>query len=592
MKATLFKEVGYSLSKLIEDIDMGEIGLPDIQRPFVWNAAKVRDLFDSMYKGFPVGYLLFWVNGFSDVHRQIGVGPKKKVPRLLIVDGQQRLTSLYAVLKGRPVLKKDYTIQEVKIAFRPRDAKFEVTDAAIRRDPEFIEDISQLWAGGMPRFTFVNSFLNRLREYREVAKEEEACLWESIDRLYDLQSYPFTVLELSSTVDEDKVADVFVRINSKGITLNQADFILTLMSVFWDEGRNALERFCHTARTPSVTGPSPYNHFIQPDPDQLLRVSVALGFRRARLQHVYSILRGKDLETGQFSDERRGEQFKVLETAQEHVLNLQNWHEFFKCLVRAGFRGELMISSQVALLYSYAMFLIGKRDYHLDLYQLRNVIARWFFMTALTARYSASPETAMEADLARLRTVNDGTAFVATLDDIVNDTLTEDFWNIGLPNELATSSARGPSLFGYYAALNLLDARVLFSKMKVAELLDPALKAKKSATERHHLFPKNYLKKMGITEIRDTNQIANFALVEWSDNIDISDISPAEYYPKYAKRFTEDELKQMSYWHALPSDWESMNYDDFLKARRKAMAAVIRDGFQKLRDDGGTCVTN
>jgi len=126
MKATLFKEVGYSLSKLIEDIDMGEIGLPDIQRPFVWKPAKVRDLFDSMYKGFPVGYLLSGLMGLADGHRQIGMDTKQKVPRLLIVDGQQRLTSLYAVLKGKPVLRKDYTEQFIQIAFRPKDSQFEV----------------------------------------------------------------------------------------------------------------------------------------------------------------------------------------------------------------------------------------------------------------------------------------------------------------------------------------------------------------------------------------------------------------------------------------------------------------------------------
>lgn len=582
MKATLFKEVGYSLSKLIEDIDIGEIGLPDIQRPFIWNAAKVRDLFDSMYRGFPVGYLLFWVNGFSDVHRQIGTEPKQKVPRLLIVDGQQRLTSLYAVLKGRPVMRKDYATQTIQIAFRPIDAKLEVTDAAIRKDPEFIEDISKLWSSEIPRYSFVNGFIGRLREYREVSKEEEASIWESIDRLYDLQNYPFTALELSSTVEEEQVADVFVRINSKGITLNQADFILTLMSVFWDEGRTQLERFCHAARKPSVGEPSPYNHFIEPDPDQLLRVEVGLGFRRARLQHVYSILRGKDLETEQFSDERRIEQFRVLERAQEKVLDLQNWHEYFKSLVYAGFRSASMISSQVGLLYAYVMFLIGKYYFHVDPYALRNLIARWFFMTSLTARYSASPETSMEADLARLRSANDADDFIRTLNQIIIDTLTEDFWNITLPNELATSSARSPSLFAYYAGLNLLDTRVLFSKMKVSELLDPALRAKKSAIERHHLFPKNYLKIQGITEIRDTNQIANYALVEWVDNIDISDMSPSEYLPKYAARFSNTELEEMFYWHALPKYWEGMNYEDFLVARRKAMAQVIRDGFTKL----------
>lgn len=582
MKATLFKEVGYSLSKLIEDIDIGEIGLPDIQRPFVWTTAKVRDLFDSMYKGFPVGYLLFWSNGVGNGHRQIGTDSKQKIPRLLIVDGQQRLTSLYAVLRGKSVLKSDYQPQSIQIAFRPRDAKFEVTDAAIRRDPEYIADISKLWSPEHSRTRFVKDFTQRLRESKPVSEKEEDLLSEAIDRLYDLQHYPFTALELSQTVDEEQVADVFVRINSKGVTLNQADFILTLMSVFWDEGRSDLEQFCRKAKQPSVDGPSPFNYFIHPEPDQLLRVSVALGFRRARLQHVYSILRGKDLETGEFSDERRVKQFEYLKTSQGHVLDLQHWHEFLKVLLAAGYKGSHMITSNVGLVYCYAMYLIGQKDYKLDHYILRNILARWFFMTSVTTRYSSSPESTMESDLARLRDASDGTAFVKILDQVITDALTDDFWNITLPNEIATSSARSPSLFAYYAALNLLDARVLFSKMKVAELLDPAIKAKKASLERHHLFPRNYLNKLGITDTRDTNQIANYALVEWTDNIEISDKSPADYLPKYLAKFSEEELKDMFYWHALPEQWETKNFSDFLEERRKMMAKVIRDGFQRL----------
>ena len=188
----------------------------------------------------------------------------------------------------------------------------------------------------------------------------------------------------------------------------------------------------------------------------------------------------------------------------------------------------------------------------------------------------------MEADLARLRSIKNGDDFIRTLDQIIFDTLTEDFWNITLPNSLATSSARSPSLFAYYAALNLLDAQVLFSQMKVSKLIDPALKAKKSAVERHHLFPKNYLKKLDITELRDTNQIANYALVEWTDNIDISDEAPSKYLPRYLKRLDEHTRKWMYYWHALPEGWENMEYEDFLISRRKAIANVIRDGFDRL----------
>jgi len=391
-------------------------------------------------------------------------------------------------------------------------------------------------------------------------------------------------LELSSTVDEENVAEVFVRINSKGTTLNQADFILTLMSVFWDDGRAKLEHFCRDARQPSISASSPYNYFIQPDPDQLLRVNICLGFRRARLRHVYSILRGKDLETEEFSDERREQQFAILEDAQGYGLNLQNWHEFLKVLMRAGFRSGKMISSQNALLYAYALFLIGKRDYGIDSYILRNTMARWFFMASLTGRYTGSPETRMEQDLALLRGIESGQEFARLVERVIADTFTEDYWNINLPNALATSSARSPSLFAYYASLNLLGARVLFSKMKVSELLDPALRGPKAAIERHHLFPRGYLRTLGLTSTRDTNQIANFALVEWSDNIDISDKSPAEYFPQYAARFTQQELDEMMYWHALPKGWEEMEYPEFLEARRKGIARVIRDGFLKLSE--------
>jgi len=585
MKTTLFKEVGYALSTLIDNIDMGIIGLPDIQRPFVWKPAKVRDLFDSMYKGFPVGYLLFWANGLENGHKQIGVDKKQKMPDLLIIDGQQRLTALYSVMKNVPIVKQDYTQQKIMISFRPKDQVFDVTDAAIIRDPEFISDISEVWSGDLGLYSFITKFIEKLRQNREVSEEEEKQIADAISQLHNLSGYPFTALELSHTINEEQVSEVFVRINSKGVTLNQADFILTLMSVFWDEGRAQLEQFCRKAKQPSTVEASSYNHFIEPSPDQLLRVSVGLGFRRARLQYVYSILRGKDLETEQFSEKRRIEQFEILKQAQSEVLNLQNWHEFLKTLVRAGFRSTSMISSQAALLYAYVTFLIGKKDYHLDSYTLRNLIARWFFMTTLTARYSSSPETTMEADLARLRTINDGISFCQTLDQIITDTLTEDFWNINLPNSLATSSSRSPSLFAYYASLNLLDAQILFSKMKVSELLDPALKAKKSATERHHLYPRNYLKKQGIIELRDTNQIANFALVEWTDNIDISDKAPSEYLPGYLKRFSETEIEQMNYWHALPPCWSEMKYNEFLGARRKLMAQVIRDGFSKLSEN-------
>lgn len=548
------------------------------------DAAKVRDLFDSMYRGFPVGYLPFWSNSMATGTRRIGSDGKPTIPRLLIVDGQQRLTSLYAVLKGRRIVKEDYSEDRIHIAFRPRDGKFEVADAAVRKDPEFIADISALWAEGTSHYSFITDFIARLRESRELSKEEEGRLAGAIDQLYDLHGYPFTALELSPTVTEEEVADVFVRINSKGVHLNQADFILTLMSVFWDEGRASLERFSRDARRPSDKGPSPYNHFIQPDPDQLLRVAVAVAFRRARLEHVYSILRGKDLETGQFSEERRVEQFARLAQSQATTLNLTDWHEFLKCLIRAGFRSGSMITSETNILYSYALFLIGRHDFGVEYSRLRDAIARWFFFAALTARYSGSPESTMEEDLARLRNLSGPDEFVNALDGVVAAGLTEDYWAITLPEELASSSARTPTLYAYYAALNLLDALAPFSKLKVSELLDPAVKGPRAALERHHIFPRAYLKRMGVTELRDQNQIANFAPIEWVDNAEISDDPPAKYWPEFVAKKELDELKlrNIRYWYALPTGWEHMGYPEFLSHRRGLMARVVADGFRTL----------
>jgi len=579
----LFKKVDYALAKLILDIEQGEIGLPEIQRPFVWKATKVRDLFDSMYKGFPVGYLLFWANDHLESTRHIGTIQKQKVAHLLIVDGQQRLTSLFAVIKGLQVLTKDFKEIYIRIAFRPRDSHFEVTDAAIEKDPEYIPDITKIWSPSIGIFKLADQYLSRLRTSRNVDQDEEEQIKQRIMDVSNLLNYPFTAMEISSTVDEEQVSEIFVRVNSMGITLKQADFILTLLSVFWDEGRAQLEKFCRNSRQPAIAGPSPFNYFLQPEPDQILRVCVGLGFKRARLQSVYSILRGKDLDTGEISEERRNAQFEVLKNAQEQTLNLTNWHEFLKVLIRAGFRSKSMITSDTGVLYTYIMFLIGKGEYKVEPYTLRDLMARWFFMTTLTGRYTGSPESDMESDLARLRTVGSAEEFINTLMSIIKDSLTDDFWNINLVNALESSSARTPVLFAYYAALNLLDAKVLFSNMKISELLDPALRAKKSATERHHLFPKGYLAILKITEVRETNQIANYALVEWDDNIDISDKPPWEYFPDFKKRFLNpDELASMLEWHALPDGWESMEYFEFLAMRRKLLAKVIRQGFEKL----------
>ncbi len=354
------------------------------------------------------------------------------------------------------------------------------------------------------------------------------------------------------------------------------------MSVFWDEGRADLEHFCRNARQPAKGMASPFNHFIEPAPAQLLRVDVGVAFKRARLQYVYSILRGKDLETGRFSDERRVAQFDLLKNAQAQTLNLQHWHDFLRCIRTAGFRSGKMISSENNLLFSYVLYLIGRTEYDVEEFALRKAIAQWFFMSAVTGRFTGSPESAMEFDLARLRDATAADQFVSRLQHVCDITLTNDFWDVTLPNDLATSSPRSPSRFAYDAALVLLDAPVLFSNAKVAELLDPAIQANRSMVERHHLFPRAYLDKLKISDRRETNQIANYAYVEWADNMKISDQSPVEYLSQLRQRFSEAVLERMYEYHALPKGWEQMEYRAFLEIRREMMAQIVRKGYQTL----------
>ncbi|WP_344211204.1 GmrSD restriction endonuclease domain-containing protein [Nonomuraea bangladeshensis] len=568
---------------MVEAIDRGDIALPDIQRPFVWQATKVRSLFDSMYKGFPVGFLLFWKTDADPGARQIGTG--KTAPQYLIVDGQQRLTSLYAVMKGIEVLREDYSRTRIRIAFRPADGTFAVTDAAIEKDPEFLPDISVLWA---PRsfWQAIRGFITRLATKREVDQEERDRLEEALHRLHDLSGYLFKVVELSQAVNEEQVAEIFVRINSEGVTLNQADFILTLMSVFWEKGRRELEDFCRAAKTPALGTASPFNWYIQPQPPQLLRVTVALAFRRAVLKNVYTVLRGRDLESGSASPQSRETQFETLEAAQAHVLNLTHWHEFLLCLERAGFRGSKMISSENAILFSYALWLFGRVHYDVQIPQLREVIARWFFMTHATSRYSGAFESQAERDFALLGGVAPGDAqgFCDALNRLIDDTLTNDFWTITLPNNLATSAAKSPALMAYIAALNIHDAPALLSRVRVRARLDPAVTVRKGI-ERHHLFPRKYLRgALGLTEASKINQIANMALVEWYDNIAISDKAPSDYWPAEVAEahLPPTELAKHTYMHALPNDWHKMDYQAFLSARRHLMAHVTKDAFNLL----------
>jgi hypothetical protein len=579
----LFTTTNYPINALIEDIDLGKIGLPELQRPFVWPNVNVRNLFDSLYRGYPAGFLLFWKTGAEGATlRGIGASNETAVPETAIVDGQQRLTSLYAVVKGAEVLRANFRKERIRIAFSPLTEKFEVTDAAILKDKSFIPDISELWKPETDLFSVANRYVEQLSAVRELTVEQVKHAQSAVGKLHNLLSYQFVALTLASSVDAETIAEVFVRINGEGKKLNQADFIMTLMSVFWDRGRTQLEKFAREATRPSDGQPSSYNHFIKPAPDQMLRATIGLGLKRARLENVYAVLRGRDAVTGKDDPAKRDEQFALLAKAQEQALNLANWHHFLSGLKLAGYRSEKMISSQTAIIYSYVLYLIGICDFGIEKSAMRQAVAEFFFMAALTGRYTTSPETRFESDLAQIRGIKTGDDYLGRLREMAGTVLTKDYWEITLPSALATSAARSPSLFAYQAALIKLDALALYGPIKIANLVDPAVSGTKSALEQHHLFPKGYLKTVEITETAQVNQIANFASVEWPENIKIGAKAPAEYVPALDAPLGGKEREEMYFWHALPHLWWELDYETFLKERRVRMARVIQRAWEEL----------
>lgn len=576
---SLYHDTGYEISHLMSEIEHGSLALPDIQRPFVWSNTKIRDLFDSLYKGFPVGTLMFWETGSTPQVRQIGESGNR-TPSRLIIDGQQRLTSLWAVMKGVEVLDKKFAKRRVRLAFNPATEAFEVPDAAIKNDPMFLSDITPLWTGGYRQTT--RKFLDRLRDVREFSNDELNAFEERLDRVRDLQRFRFQVIQLTDTADPTMVSEVFVRINSKGVSLQQTDFILTLMSVHWEEGRAALERFARSAVDPRAASPNAANPFINPNAGQMLRTAIGVAFKRGKLTSAYSILRGRDPDSGDYSVEQRDSNFAQLQAAQEQVINMQNWHDYLSALRWAGFWDSKLVSSETCVIYCYALWLIGRIDHGLPREALRTLIGRYFFMAQTTRRYTSSPESTFEGDLNRLkRAERTPQGFLTVIDGLIDANLTDDYFGSTMPTRLDSSSSRSPEFMAYRAALLVLDADVLLSTTRMRDRVDANTQGIRGL-ELHHLFPRAYLEAKG-QDYKSINAVANKAVLEWPTNVEIGAKPPATYWPQVADAFGDQgRLARQCELHALAENWFDMDYQGFLADRRQRMAQVVRSAFAHL----------
>ncbi len=586
----------WTVNDLVRAVTSGQVRLPDLQRPFVWHNAKVRDLVDSMYRGFPVGELMFWVNDDADHSRAIGTEAKTQTGSMQVIDGQQRLTSLYAVVEGAPVIREDYRDDRIVISFNPLTERFAIPDSATKRSPEWVHDIRDVFRSPIDARSDYLEGLEQARGGERLDRKVERTVEVAMNRLAQVLDYQFQVVQLKRNVDRATVADIFVRINSEGVKLSSSDFILTWLSVFWEEGRHEIEQFARASRfTPGEMGRmtdqrvrwTPKNPYLDLDPGNVLRVVVAVGNHRAQLGDAYNALRGRDPRTREIVPENRDRELARLQDGQARVLHPNHWDEFLKVIERAGIRNNAMVTSKNAILFGYTFWLLGRTEFDVPVDELREVMARWYFMAQITGRYSGSAETRGQEDLNRFQGLErTPETFKRVMDAQVETTLTEDWWNVTLPEDLHTSNTYGPAYTGYIAALTILDADALLSTLKVKDWIDPGHRPVKGI-EKHHLFPRAYLKEhRGYSSVRQINQVANQAMVEWSDNIEISDHPPSQYWPSQVadKDMKKDRLQRQMWWHALPPDWSEMTYEDFLPARRRLIAHVTHEGFRKLSD--------
>ncbi|MCD8083276.1 MAG: DUF262 domain-containing protein [Clostridiales bacterium] len=590
MGKELFDNIPSKVGDLLSDVKNGKVGLPDLQRPFVWKDSKARDLLDSMLKGYPIGYIMLWQSPDDyETVSHIGTNDKTYIqPDYLVIDGQQRLTALLAAIYGIKIKDKNYAERQIRIAFNPLTREFAVWTEAYERNPEWISEISTVFAADADHNVskYRRQFIKECNAGREkngkefLTDDEEETIETNINDLLNLSIYTLPTLRINAKATEEDVAEVFVRVNSGGQKLTEKNFIETLLAVYDNEIYDKIDKFCADSRIPQDG--TAYNFILKVDPSHLIRMAVAVGFRRARLRYAYMLMRGKDLETGIVTKREMDNNLTKFKNALEEVTNLNNWHTFMGLFADAGYVNGGIVASSNAVVYCYVLYLLGKYDYKVPPVTLQKIIKKWIFMSTITYFYTGSTESEVEKQFADLRSVNNANEFVAYLEGVIATKFTDDYFNLTLPSDLMSAAATSPAWFGYIAALNVLGTPMLFSTTTLAAKLLPGASGDKKAIDKHHIFPKHYLTGLGYTSDRDRNQIANFTYLDYNTNIDISDAPPAEYVERYRQKLGEEGYRKTCAENALPVDFEKMSYPDFLEQRRKLMAGIVKQAYQKL----------
>jgi hypothetical protein len=591
----------YSVNQhLIETIlawvTSGEIAIPEIQRPFVWDASKVRDLMDSLYQGYPIGYIIAWRN--PNVRLKDGSTSEGKK---ILIDGQQRITALTAAILGQYVIDKTYKRIKIKISFNPITEKFEVQNPAILKDKTWLHDISEAINGDL--FEIADKYFELNPDV------DKKSVRNAFSNLINIPKKQIGLIELASDLDIETVTEIFIRINSKGVVLSQADFAMSKISsnteYGGDELRKLIDYFCHLAIAPEFhkhiedndkkfAQTDLYNKIkwlknekedlYDPDYNDLIRVAFTSQFNRGKLSDLVSLLSGRNFETRTFETEIAEKSFEKLKKGVINFTNEINFKKFLMIIKSAGFIDNKLIRSQNALNFAYILYL-KLRDLNVNSVDIEKFVKRWFVYSVLTGRYSGSPESMFDFDIKQIS----HKSMSEYLKEKEDAELSDAFWNASLPRSLDTSVASSPYFHIYLASqVKANDKGFLSKDVLVSDLI--LLRG-----DIHHLFPKDYLKRNGF-ERNKYNQIANYVYMQQEINIKVGNKAPDTYLSLLIENFTNnknkfsgiknhEELIKNFEMHCIPRsiiNSKFSDYEDFLHERRKLMALKIKDYYFSL----------
>jgi hypothetical protein len=591
------------IEQILNFIKSEEIAIPEIQRPFVWKPTQVRDLIDSLYNGYPAGYLI--ISQSPNMKLKDGrVSEGKKI----MIDGQQRVTAMMTALLGMEVLMTDFKKKVIKIAFNPQAEEdencFEVQDNAILKDKTWIPDISVVFRTSFNSFDFVQNYC------RANPRITTNNFNRKVQQLIDIKNRRIGVIMLDKELTVDEVTEIFIRINSQGTKLNQADFAMSKIAANEKYGgnmlRKAIDYFSHLAIQPDwYSDMCKDTAFIgtkyadkmkwlkddresiyDPNYSDMLRVSFMYKFTRGKMKDLVALLSGRDFEKKDYKEEIAEKSFGGLSDGVLDFMNEYHFKQFTLAIKDAGFISEKLINSDLTLDFAYTLYLLLLKDTAVDKTQIKQYVQRWYVLSTLTSRYITSPETYMDMDLRRIKEKG----FVNYLEEMERVELSDSFWKDALIQNLETSAVNSPYISVFWAAQTRKADDALFTKdSKVVNLIT-------TIGDVHHIFPKNYLQKNGITERSKYNQVANYTYLDTPTNIAVGETAPNVYFSKVYGQFgsqnskignlkTEDEYNQNLAANCIPPEIRNMTYtqyDEFLQMRRKLMAEKIREYYAGL----------